>query len=216
MTERFCHPDAALIVDETGVVTVVSAAWAGFGATGGSNPKTVGCQGSQWEPAGRLVEHGQRYRGEGRRVALLSVAWQDASMADLPKHPSRVDEPPLSKPQSRLAYASGRNIALAVYVPASVLTAPIVVWFLAYAAAFAADSPSVAGGDGLFLLLCTLVVAAVVHGGATIGLLTFALVRHGRGDSDGANGLVRGWICGVAANILFFLVCVLVLRVIAI
>lgn len=63
--------------------------------------------------------------------------------------------------------------------------------------------------------LCALVIAAIVHGGATIGLLTFALIRYRRGDPVEANGLVRGWIYGVTANVLLFVACVLVLRLFA-
>lgn len=133
-------------------------------------------------------------------------------MADLPKHPSRVDEPRLPPlPRSPFTYAKGRNIALAVYIPASVLTAPILLLFSAYATA---DSLSVEG-EGVFLLVCALVIAAVVHGGVTVGLLTSVANVRGRGNPVGADGLLHGWIYGAAANILFFLACVLVFRVIA-
>lgn len=66
--------------------------------------------------------------------------------------------------------------------------------------------------EGSFLLLLVLVVAAIIHGAVTIGLLTFGLIRYVRGDPAEANGLVRGWIYGVAANVLLLLTGVIVLR----
>jgi hypothetical protein len=130
-------------------------------------------------------------------------------MAELPTHPSRIDEdyvPP--PPPDAITYAKGRNIALGVYVLPSILTAPIL--FL-----FSVDPTSVEG-EGVFLLICAFVVAAVVHGGVAIGLLTSAANRRKRGDSVGADGMVHGWIYGIAANIIFFQVYVLAFRAIAI
>lgn len=63
--------------------------------------------------------------------------------------------------------------------------------------------------------MCALVIAAVIHCGVAIGLLTSAANARGRGNPGGADGLVHGWTYGLAANILFFLICALVFRVIA-
>jgi hypothetical protein len=130
-------------------------------------------------------------------------------MAELPTYPSGDDDGYVpSPPQDAITYAKGRNIALGVYVLPSVLTAPIL--FL-----FSVDPISVEG-EGVFLLVCAAFIAAIVHGGVAIGLLRSAANRRKRGDSAGADGMLHGWIYGIAANIVFFQICVLAFRAIAI
>lgn len=93
-------------------------------------------------------------------------------------------------------YAKGRTIALRVYSIPTVLTAPVVLLF--------SVDPITAMLEGAFLWVCLLGFVAVVHGAVAFGLFTAASKRRGQGDIERADGMVTGWVYGVAANILLF------------
>jgi hypothetical protein len=103
-------------------------------------------------------------------------------------------------------YRGGRNAALGIYVIPSVLTAPILLFF--------SVDPVQALLEGAFAWTCLLVIVTIIHGGVAIGTLTAASRRRAAGDEDRADGMVCGWIYGLAANIVFFQLCALLFEVV--